>query len=155
MPQVEPFRAWAAFSFTGMSGRVNECDLLVAVSAGLFLVEVKGHPRQLRNTGPTWNFQGSDRMRTIDNPLHLTDLKSKELKSQLQDFGPPVWKQAVTEAPDRLRLPAVDERAVRGLKFGEALPPRLAEATLSTRLADLTTATAVLTEPVRFVAACE
>ncbi|NKY12618.1 DEAD/DEAH box helicase [Streptomyces somaliensis DSM 40738] len=33
------------------------------------------------------------------------------------------------------------------------LSPRLAEATLSTRLADLTAATVVLTEPVRFVAA--
>ncbi|MFD5237334.1 BREX system serine/threonine kinase PglW [Streptomyces tendae] len=84
MPQAEPFRAWATFSFTAMSGRVNECDLLIAVPAGLFLVEIKGHPGQLRNTGSTWNFQGPDRMRTINNPLHLTDLKSKELKSQLQ-----------------------------------------------------------------------
>ncbi|MHC0429476.1 BREX system serine/threonine kinase PglW [Streptomyces sp. O3] len=84
MPQAEPYRAWATFSFTAMSGRVNECDLLIAVPAGLFLVEIKGHPGQLRNTGSTWNFQGPDRMRTINNPLHLTDLKSKELKSQLQ-----------------------------------------------------------------------
>jgi hypothetical protein len=50
MPQAEPFRAWATFSFTAMSGRVNECDLLVAVPAGLFLIEIKGHPGQLRNT---------------------------------------------------------------------------------------------------------
>ncbi|EMF53281.1 hypothetical protein SBD_4825 [Streptomyces bottropensis ATCC 25435] len=52
---------------------------------------------------------------------------------------------------DRLCLPDVDERAVRGLKFGEALPPRLAETTLSARLADTESATAVLAESVRFV----
>lgn len=68
-----------------------------------------------------------------------------------EDLTPPVWKEALSESPDRLCLPAVDERAVRGLKFGDALPPRLAEATLSARLADLQTAEAVLTEPVRFV----
>ncbi|HZF86959.1 DEAD/DEAH box helicase [Streptomyces sp.] len=69
-----------------------------------------------------------------------------------EDLTPPVWKEALSEAPDRLCLPAVDERAVRGLKFADALPLRLAEATLSARLADLTVATAVLAEPVRFVA---
>ncbi|MET8541087.1 BREX system serine/threonine kinase PglW [Kitasatospora sp. NPDC004799] len=83
MPPAEPFRAWATFSFTARSGRVNECDLLIAVPAGLYLIEVKSHPGRLENIGSTWNFLGPDRMRTIDNPLHLTDLKSKELKSQL------------------------------------------------------------------------
>ncbi|WP_435533228.1 DEAD/DEAH box helicase [Streptomyces harbinensis] len=70
-----------------------------------------------------------------------------------EDLTPSVWKESLCEAPERLCLPAVDERAVRGLKFGDALPLRLAEATLSARLADLTAATAVLAEPVRFVAA--
>ena len=84
MPAAEPYRAWATFSFTAQSGRVNECDLLVAVPAGLFLVEIKSHPGELRNTGSTWNFRGHDRMRTINNPLHFNDLKSKELRSQLQ-----------------------------------------------------------------------
>jgi hypothetical protein len=37
MPQVEPHRAWATFQFTGTtSGRVNECDLLIAVPGGLY-----------------------------------------------------------------------------------------------------------------------
>lgn len=84
MPEAEPYRAWATFSFTAQSGRVNECDLLVAVPAGLFLVEIKSHPGELRNTGSTWNFRGDDRVRTINNPLHFNDLKSKELRSQLQ-----------------------------------------------------------------------
>jgi hypothetical protein len=82
MPEAEPYRAWATFSFTAQSGRVNECDLLVAVPAGLFLVEIKSHPGELRNTGSTWNFRGDDRVRTINNPLHFNDLKSKELRSQ-------------------------------------------------------------------------
>ncbi|MFH9864090.1 BREX system serine/threonine kinase PglW [Streptomyces sp. NPDC017202] len=84
MPAAEPYRAWATFSFTARSGRVNECDLLVAVPAGLFLVEIKSHPGELHNTGSTWNFRGKDRTRTLTNPLHFNDLKSKELRSQLQ-----------------------------------------------------------------------
>ncbi|MEU2480949.1 DEAD/DEAH box helicase [Streptomyces sp. NPDC013130] len=61
------------------------------------------------------------------------------------------WKQAVADMPDQLCLPDVDQRAVKGLKFGETLPPRLAQATLATRFADLEGARAVLKEPVRFV----
>ncbi|MEN3582589.1 DEAD/DEAH box helicase [Streptomyces sp. ZYX-F-203] len=69
-----------------------------------------------------------------------------------EDLTPAVWKETLSQAPDHLSLPDVDERAVRGLKFGDALPPRLAEATLSARLADPTAAATVLAEPVRFVA---
>lgn len=68
-----------------------------------------------------------------------------------EDVTPASWKSLTGGAADRLCLPAVDERAVRGLKFAEALPPRLAEATLSARLAGLGPAVAVLAEPVRFV----
>ncbi|MFJ3922478.1 hypothetical protein [Streptomyces sp. NPDC090022] len=44
----------------------------------------------------------------------------------------------------------MDGRAVRALKFSEALPVRLAEATLAERTADTAGAQAVLTEPVRW-----
>ncbi|MFC4035535.1 BREX system serine/threonine kinase PglW [Streptomyces polygonati] len=84
MPTAEPYRAWATFSFTAQSGRINECDLLIAVPAGLYLVEIKSHPGRLENRGSTWNFHGPDRTRTITNPLHFNDAKSKDLKSQLQ-----------------------------------------------------------------------
>ncbi len=86
MPNAEPYRAWATFSFTGASGRVNECDLLVAVPGGLYLIELKGHPGRVVNNGETWRFfkDGSRRARTLRNPLHLTDLKSKELKGRLE-----------------------------------------------------------------------
>ncbi|MGH3439147.1 MAG: BREX system serine/threonine kinase PglW, partial [Sciscionella sp.] len=85
MPKAEPYRAWATFSFTAASGRVNECDLLIAVPGGLYLVELKGHPGHLVNSGDTWSFakEGSKRLRTLRNPLHLTDLKCKELKGRL------------------------------------------------------------------------
>ncbi|MEU1463518.1 hypothetical protein ABZ467_23015 [Streptomyces sp. NPDC005727] len=45
----------------------------------------------------------------------------------------------------------MDSRAVRGLKFAEALPQRLAEATLAARLADEQGALRILAEPVRFL----
>jgi len=62
------------------------------------------------------------------------------------------WPDVVRElsAPGRLALPAVDEKALSGLKFSEALPRYLAESTLATRLADPVHAAAVLREPVRF-----
>ncbi|MEU7379209.1 NERD domain-containing protein [Streptomyces sp. NPDC042207] len=84
MPRTEPYRAWATFRFTGASGRINECDLLIAVPGGLYLLELKGHPGQVVNHGDTWQFHGDDRVRTLRNPLHLTDLKAKELKGQLE-----------------------------------------------------------------------
>jgi ATP-dependent Lhr-like helicase len=47
-------------------------------------------------------------------------------------------------------LPEVDEKALTGLKFAEALPRHLAVATLAARLADLENARSVLLEPRRF-----
>jgi serine/threonine protein kinase len=84
MPPSEPYRAWHTFTFTAQTGHVREVDLLVAAPGGLFLVEIKSHPGRAVNRGSTWLFQGSDRLRTIENPLHLTDRKCKELKAQLE-----------------------------------------------------------------------
>ncbi|MFJ8488786.1 DEAD/DEAH box helicase [Streptomyces sp. NPDC094038] len=65
------------------------------------------------------------------------------------DLTPARWKAAVADASARLCLPEVDGRAVRGLKFAEALPARLAEATLAARATDEAGARTVLAEPVR------
>ena len=54
------------------------------------------------------------------------------------------------ELRDQLCLPEVDDKALAGLKFSDALPRHLAVATLAARLADLDHAAAVLAEPVRF-----
>ncbi|MFC6882512.1 MULTISPECIES: NERD domain-containing protein [Actinomadura] len=83
MPDVEPYRAWALFSFVAPSGRVHEFDLFVATPGGLYLVELKARPGRVVNNGATWTFNGPDRPRTIRNPLPLTDWKSKELRSRL------------------------------------------------------------------------
>lgn len=66
------------------------------------------------------------------------------------DLTPQIWSQATADAGDRLCLPAVHEQALKGLKFSTALPPRLAEATLAARLADLDGAAAVLAGRIRF-----
>jgi serine/threonine protein kinase len=86
MPGTEPHRAWATFSFTASSGRINECDLLIAVPGGPYLLELKGHPGNVVNNGDTWSIgqPGTHRVRTLRNPLHLTDLKTKELKGRLE-----------------------------------------------------------------------
>ncbi len=62
-----------------------------------------------------------------------------------------MWQPGVADASQRLCLPDVDERAMEGLKFSEALPKRLAMATLAARLADVDVAADVLCEPTRFV----
>jgi ATP-dependent Lhr-like helicase len=56
----------------------------------------------------------------------------------------------VDAVQDRLCLPEVDEKALAGLKFSEALPRHLAVATLAARLADLDHAQTVLAESARF-----
>jgi ATP-dependent Lhr-like helicase len=63
-----------------------------------------------------------------------------------KDLRPSDWRPAT----DRLCLPEVDDKALAGLKFSEALPRPLAEATLAVRLADLEHAGEVLGETCRF-----
>ena len=84
MPAAEPYRAWQTFTFTAQGGHIREVDLFIATPGGLFLVEIKSQPGRATNQGSTWLFQGADRLRTIENPLHLTDRKCKELKTQLE-----------------------------------------------------------------------
>jgi len=66
------------------------------------------------------------------------------------DLRPSSWRGVIDPVRDRLCLPEVDEKALTGLKFSEALPRPLAVATLARRLADLDHARAVLIEPTRF-----
>ena len=84
MPDAEPYRAWQTFTFTTDRGHVREVDLFIATPGGLFLVEIKSHPGTATNNGSTWMFRDGDKTRTIENPLHFTDQKAKELKSQLE-----------------------------------------------------------------------
>lgn len=87
----------------------------------------------------------------------LSDLADSEQKftdtyiRMRSDLTAEMRKLATADAAERLCLPDVDEDAVTGLKFSEALPQRLATATLAARLADLRSAKHVLGEPVRFM----
>jgi ATP-dependent Lhr-like helicase len=66
------------------------------------------------------------------------------------DLHPSSWPNVVAAVQDRVCLPKVDEKALAGLKFSEALPQHLAVATLAARLADVKRARVVLTESARF-----
>ncbi|MEU7524201.1 NERD domain-containing protein [Saccharothrix sp. NPDC042600] len=78
-----PYRAWATFTFTAVTGRVNECDLLIAAPGGLFLVEIKSHPGAVRAHTGNWRFNDGGTRRALRNPLHLVDRKAKELRAVL------------------------------------------------------------------------
>ena len=66
------------------------------------------------------------------------------------DLRPSTWRSLVDELKDRICLPEVDEKALEGLKFSDALPRHLAAATLAARMADLEHARSVLLERCRF-----
>jgi ATP-dependent Lhr-like helicase len=71
------------------------------------------------------------------------------------DLRPSTWRHAVSELKDGLCLPEVDEKALAGLKFSDALPRPLAVKTLATRLADVEHAKSVLDEPCRWLSGGE
>jgi serine/threonine protein kinase len=100
MPDSEPYRAWQTFTFTAPSSHVRQVDLFLAAPGGLFLVEIKSHPGTARNDGSTWVFRADDRIRTIENPLHFTDSKSKDLRQRL--------RQAAREVAPRLYVPRIE-----------------------------------------------
>ncbi|WP_435588972.1 DEAD/DEAH box helicase [Micromonospora chalcea] len=84
----------------------------------------------------------------VVDPMERFDDSSIRLRA---DLTPQAWWALTVDSRERLCLPAVDERALAGLKFNAALPTRLAAATLAARLADLDRAAAVLDESIRFV----
>ena len=89
MPDLPPYRTVALFTFTAFSGRVNECDLFIAVPGGLYLLELKGHPGRLTNRGGNWTFRhlGADQRQRnlyLTNPLHSVEMKSRDLRTRLQ-----------------------------------------------------------------------
>jgi ATP-dependent helicase Lhr and Lhr-like helicase len=100
-----------------------------------------------------WTWAGYRANATLVATLSdLTDSKQRFDDASIRmrsDLALQMWKAATATATERLCLPEVDERALAGLKFNEALPERLATATLAARLADLQAAATVLAEPVR------
>lgn len=70
-----------------------------------------------------------------------------------EDLTPEVWRRHTVDAQQRLCLPEPSEKALKGLKFSDALPNLLAMRTLAARVADLDGAAAVMRQPTRFVSA--
>jgi len=84
-PQHEPYRAWSNFEFIASDGSINEVDLLVFAPQGFFLIEIKSWPGRVTGDAGNWTVAFPDgRRRTYDNPLRLTNLKAKRLKSLLE-----------------------------------------------------------------------
>ena len=104
-----------------------------------------------------WTWAGYRANATLAATLsHLTDSVQRFDDACIRmrsDLTLEMWKAGTADAAERLCLPDVDQRALQGLKFNEALPERLAHATLSARLADLDSTALVLAEPPRFTIA--
>jgi ATP-dependent Lhr-like helicase len=104
-----------------------------------------------------WTWAGFRANATLAASLgNLADEKQRfdDVSVRLRsDLVREMWQPGVADASQRLCLPDIDERAMEGLKFSEALPKRLAMATLAARLADVDVAADVLCEPTRFVVA--
>ncbi|GAB2500634.1 BREX system serine/threonine kinase PglW [Nocardiopsis aegyptia] len=84
-PTAGNYRAWTGFTFTARNQRIRECDLFAVTPTGAYLVEIKSHPGRAVNRGSEWTFVDRDgHRRTFSNPLHLTDLKAKELRNRLE-----------------------------------------------------------------------
>jgi ATP-dependent Lhr-like helicase len=101
-----------------------------------------------------WTWAGFRANATLAATLSdLTDGRQRFTDTHLRmraDLIPDMWKAATQDAVERLCLPEIDQDALTGLKFSEALPERLATATLAARLADVDAAATVLSQPVRF-----
>ena len=84
----------------------------------------------------------------VADPMQRFDDRYIRLR---EDLTPQMWREGTADAAEGLCLPDVNEKALVGLKFSDALPKRLAIATLAARLADLHGASAVLAEQTRFL----
>ncbi|GAB7048209.1 DEAD/DEAH box helicase [Catenuloplanes indicus] len=84
----------------------------------------------------------------VVDPIQRFDDRHIRLR---ENVTPAEWRALIADASQRLCLPDVNKKALDGLKFSQALPERLALATLAARLSDLEGADAVLGESVRFV----
>ncbi len=86
LPDQAPYFAWSNFTFIDETSTVglNEVDCLVVTPQGIFLIEIKSDPGVLDGDRGTWVFTHPDgRVKTIDNPLIFTNLKTKKLKALL------------------------------------------------------------------------
>ncbi|MFI6824091.1 DEAD/DEAH box helicase [Micromonospora sp. NPDC050187] len=124
----------------------DDRDMLVHPGGSLVVRDRRGDLRWWTWAGLRANATLAATMGEAIDPAHRFDDYAVRLR---EDLTTARWRATTADAATRLCLPEISERAVAGLKFGAALPPRLAAATLAARTADLSGAAAVLAEPVR------
>jgi serine/threonine protein kinase len=107
LPAADPYQAWSNFTFVATAtGHVREIDLLVLAATGLFLVEIKSLHGRLASENGTWQQHRRGRTpRLFDNPLILTDQKSKELRGRLTRAAEQL--RAAGRLQGRCRIPFV------------------------------------------------
>ncbi|GAA2591883.1 DEAD/DEAH box helicase [Dactylosporangium fulvum] len=126
----------------------DELSSLIHPGGNTIVRDEKGDLRWWTWAGFRANATLAATLSEVTDPMHRFDDYQIRLR---EDLTPSTWRELTADATTRLCLPEPSEKALRGLKFSEALPPRLAVATLAARIADLAGAAAVLAEPVRFV----
>ena len=85
LPDVSPIRAWANVEFVSHDGSINEVDLIVLTSAGLFLVELKAWSGRISGDGQQWRWTppNATNHKFVPNPILATNSKAKKLRSLL------------------------------------------------------------------------
>lgn len=77
-------RGWTNVTFVDLNGRTAELDAVIVTRVGVFVVELKGWSGKIGGTQQSWRItSGGGTVRTESNPLWLTELKAKRLKSLL------------------------------------------------------------------------
>jgi hypothetical protein len=54
LPDREPYRAWANFTFVALDGKLYEVDLLVVSPGGVYLIGLKAWPGKLDGDVAQW-----------------------------------------------------------------------------------------------------
>lgn len=83
LPEDGVARAWVNVTFTDTSGRLNEVDVLLITSGGMYVVELKGWHGEIHGDQMNWTHAG----RTERNPRILANMKAKRLASVLKDVA--------------------------------------------------------------------
>ncbi|MEV4490694.1 DEAD/DEAH box helicase [Micromonospora coxensis] len=144
---VDPAIALTARATTRLAALRDEASATVHPGGTVVMRDREGEVRWWTWAGYRTNATLIATLSELADPTQRYDDASIRLR---HDLDREMWRVATADAEERICLPDVTEKALAGLKFSAALPPRLAAATLAARLADVDAAASVLREPVRF-----
>lgn len=84
LPDMDPYTAWNLVEFVDpTTGRLYEIDMLVLSWQSLFVVEIKSHPGKFTGDSRDWTVEHEGRLKYLENPLYLTNRKSKVIAGLL------------------------------------------------------------------------